>query len=146
MRRLEKINRGGRQGIVGKQPLRNILESLPNYYIPAYYKTFMARRKKSRRMRSRKLNFNLVDSAAAVLIGGSLINSAEFVGTGRNASPELKTGQYSAALNDIVFNLKLRKVQARLAALALGSIAIKGVAKSLRVKKIAGLGPVNINV
>jgi len=106
----------------------------------------MARRKKTRSKRSKKINFNLVDTATAVLIGGSLIDSAEFVGTGRNASPELKTGKYGAALNDIVFNLKIRKVQSRVAALGLGSVIIKGVAKSLRVRKIAGLGPININV
>jgi len=106
----------------------------------------MARRKKTNGKRSKKINFNLVETATAVLIGGSLIDSADFVGTGRNASPELKTGQYGAALKDLVFNLKLRKVQTRVAALALGALSIKGVAKSLKVRKIAGLGPININV
>ena len=106
----------------------------------------MARRKKTNSKRSRKINVNLVDTATAVLIGGSIINSAEFVGTGKDATPELKAGLYSRAFNDIVFNLKLRKVQTKIGALALGSVIAKGLAKSLRVRKIAGIGPININV
>jgi len=109
-------------------------------------KAKMARRKKTNSKRSKKINVNLVDTATAVLIGGSIIDSADFVGTGFNATPEFKAGFYGLALKDVIKNLQIRRVQTRVASLAIGSILAKGLAKSLKVRKIAGLGPININV
>jgi len=106
----------------------------------------MARRKKTNSKRSKKININLVDTAAAVLIGGAIIDSNTFAGGEFNASPELKSGQYGAALEQIGANLKNKKTQTAVARTVIGSLLFKGVAKALKVRKVAGLGPIAINV
>lgn len=106
----------------------------------------MARRKKTRSKRSRKLNVNLVDTASALLLGGSIIDSANFVGSGFNASPEFRAGMWSEGLSQVSRNLQNRNVQKRLVGIGLGAVALKGVSKALRVRKIGGIGPLNINI
>ena len=106
----------------------------------------MARRKKTRSKRSKKINVNLVDTATALLMGSAIIDSAEFLGTGKNASPELRKGAFGFALKDITSNLKNRTTQQFLIKTGASALIAKGVAKALRVRKIAGIGPLNLNV
>ena len=106
----------------------------------------MARKKKTTRKRSKKLNINVVDTATALLMGNAIIDSADFLGTGKNASPELRKGAFGFALKDITSNLKNRTTQQFLIKTGVSAIIAKGVAKALKVRKIAGLGPINLNV
>lgn len=106
----------------------------------------MARRKKASRKRSKKLNINVVDTATALIMGNAIIDSADFLGSGRNASPELRKGAFGFALKDISVNLRNTNTQRFLIKTGAGAIIVKGIAKALKVRKIAGLGPLNLNV
>jgi len=106
----------------------------------------MARRKKSRRMRSKKLNLNLVDTGAFLLMGTAIVDSSNFLGTGYTAVPEIQAGRFGWALKDIAGNLKNKNVQSYLLKVGLGSVIVKGLGKALRVNKIAGLGPINLKI
>lgn len=106
----------------------------------------MARRKKSRSRRSRKLNLNLIDTGAFLLMGTALVDGSNFLKTGYTAVPEIQAGRFGFALKDIAGNLKNRNIQSYLLKVGLGSVLLKGTAKALRVNKIAGLGPINLKV
>ena len=106
----------------------------------------MARRKKTRSRRSKKLNINIVDAGAFLMMGTAITHASEFLGTGRNAIPEIAKGSYGWALRDMATNLRNKNVQRYLISVGLGSVLVKGIAKSLRVSKIAGLGPINLKV
>jgi len=88
----------------------------------------------------------MVDAGAFLMMGTAITHASEFLGTGRNAIPEIQKGMYGWALRDMASNLKNKTVQRYLIGVGLGSVIVKGVAKSLRVSKIAGLGPINLKV
>jgi len=87
----------------------------------------------------RNFDLNIVDTASALLITGGILNSADFVGTGKNTTPEFTKGMWGAGLNELGQNLRNKAVQKYVAKVAIGALAVKGAAKALKVRKIGGI-------
>jgi len=86
----------------------------------------------------KNFDLNIVDTASAVLIGSALLTSMPGLGPG-NPIAEIKIGAYQTALTDLASNIRNKQVQNYVAKVALSAVIAKGVAKALKVRKIAGI-------
>ena len=93
----------------------------------------------TRRKMRKNFDLNIVDTASALLITGGIVNAFDFVGSGKNTTPEFKKGMWGAGLSELGMNMRNPKVQKYVAKVALGALAVKGAAKALKVRKIGGI-------
>ena len=91
------------------------------------------------------MNLDVVGAAMGLAIPMTLIDGAEFSGSGFNATPELRTGKYAEALQQITSNIGNKTVRNKAISIGIGGLILKKIFSGLGVRKIGSLGPINLN-
>ena len=89
--------------------------------------------------RKRNFDLNVVDTASALALSFGALGAIPSAGASNNVLDEWKAGNWTMGFRDLALNLTEKPVQRYLAKVALGTIAAKGAARLLKVRKLGGI-------